>query len=68
MAIMVPSSSYRVSVTTQGLISPNKSESAAKREALKREKQPIGPRAPVPTFPCSLKCLSFAFLKLEPCT
>lgn len=48
MAIMVPLSSYQVSVTAQGLINPNKSESAANREALNLEKQPIGPGRQVP--------------------
>lgn len=62
MAIMVPLSSYQVSVTAQGLISPNKSESAAKREALNLEKQPTRPGTQVPPYPCSSQCLYFALL------
>lgn len=43
MAIMAPSGSYQVSVSAQGLISPNKSESTANREALNLKEQTTRP-------------------------
>lgn len=68
MAIMVPSSSYQVSVTAQGLISPNKSESAANGEALNPEIQPTRPGTQVPPFLAPQNAYSLPFCELCPYT